>query len=237
MRPQDAYVAVWRAARVPARRSGLLDALTRSPSPAARHLRSMFAIHDVADMASLDLAWWSYDAIAEVEHHLDALTGRARVFEYGSGASTMWLGRRAGEVHSVEHDKGFYAFLAPQLDSLSHVHLRLVEPQPSLQPRTPSRRRGHEGLDFTDYVASIDDVPGAFDLVVVDGRARVASARRALPRLAPDGLLVLDNANRDEYAAIVRDPALEVRMLRGTTPCLPYPTTTALVRPREAGHR
>jgi predicted O-methyltransferase YrrM len=236
MRPEDAYVAVWRAARVPARRTGLLDALTRSPSPAARHLRSMFAIHDVADMASLDLAWWSYHAITEVEHHLDALAGRARVFEYGSGASTMWLGRRAGEVHSVEHDRGFYEFLSPQLASLAHVHLRLVEPQPRPRPRTPSRRRGQQGLDFTAYVASIDAVPGAFDLVVVDGRARVASARRALPRLAPGGLLVLDNANRDEYAAVVRDPALDVRLHRGATPCLPYPTTTALVRPRQPGH-
>lgn len=236
MRLEDAYVAAWRAARVPARRTGLLDALTRSPAPAARHLRTMFAIHDVVDMASLDLAWWSYEAIAQVEHHLDALTGRARVFEYGSGASTVWLGRRAGEVHSVEHDKGFYDFLAPQLEPLQHVHLRLVEPVPQPRPRTPSRRRGHEGLDFTDYVASIDDVPGELDLVVVDGRARVASARRALPRLAPGGLLVLDNANRDEYAAIVRDPALEVALLRGATPCLPYPTTTALVRPRQPGH-
>jgi hypothetical protein len=137
----------------------------------------------------------------------------------------------------VEHDRGFYEFLAPQLESLQHVHLRLVEPQPQPQPRTPSRRRGHQGLDFTAYVASIDDVPGELDLVVVDGRARVAAARRALPRLAPGGLLVLDNANRDEYAAVVRDPALDVRLMRGATPCLPYPTTTALVRPREAGHR
>jgi predicted O-methyltransferase YrrM len=232
MRLQDAYVGAWRAARVPARRTGLLDALTRSPSPAARHLRTMFAIHDVEDLASLDLPWWSYAATSEVEHHLDALAGRARVFEYGSGASTMWLGRRAGEVHSVEHDKGFHEFLAPQLASLPHVHLRLVEPQRQAVPSTPSRRKGYGGLDFSAYVASIDDVPGRFDLVVVDGRARVASARRALPRLSPGGILVLDNADRDEYAAALADPAVQVRRLRGATPCLPYPTTTALLRPR-----
>jgi hypothetical protein len=232
MRLEDAYVAAWRAARVPAQRTGLLDALTRSPSPAARHLRTMFAIHDVQDLASLDLAWWSYDAISEVEHHLDALSGRGRVFEYGSGASTLWLGRRAGEVHSVEHDKGFYEFLAPQLTSLPHVTLRAVEAVREPVPHTPSQRRGHEGLDFSAYVAAIDDVPGSFDLVVVDGRARVASARHALPRLAPGGILVLDNADRDEYAPVVGDPSLQVRLLRGATPCLPYPTTTALVRPR-----
>jgi predicted O-methyltransferase YrrM len=75
-------------------------------------------------------------------------------------------------------------------------------------------------------------VPGELDLVVVDGRARVACVRQALPRLASDGVLLLDNADRDEYASVVSDPALDVRVLRGATPCLPYPTSTALIRRR-----
>ena len=125
MRAEDAYVAVWRAARVPAERTGLLDALGRSTSRTGRHLRSMFAIHDVADMAALELAWWTYGAIAAVEAHLDAHAGQARVFEYGSGASTLWLGRRAGTVRSVEHDAGFHAFLQPLVEPLPHVEVRL----------------------------------------------------------------------------------------------------------------
>jgi hypothetical protein len=232
MRIEDAYVAMWRAARAPARRAGLLDALERSAHPRARHLRSMFAIHDVVDMSDLDLAWWTYGAISEVEHHLDALAGRARVFEYGSGASTLWLSRRAGEVHSVEHDRQFFQYLTPRLSEHPSVSLRLVEAVPSALPAVPSQRHGHAGLDFSDYVASVDDVPGELDLVVVDGRARVASARRALPRLAEGGLLLLDNANRAEYASVVNDPTLAVQVLRGATPCLPYPTSTALIRRR-----
>jgi hypothetical protein len=232
MRAEDAYVALWRVARVPAQRTGLLDALARSSARSGQHLRSLFAIHDVTDMARLDLAWWTYAAMDAVDRHLDELAGAARVFEFGAGASTLWLGRRAGEVHSVEHDPAFHAFLAPLVEPLPHVHVRLVEASVGQAPRTPSRRRGHEHLDFTDYVGAIDDVPGQFDLVVVDGRARVACARRALPRLAPDGVLLLDNANRDEYAPIVAHPGLEVRVLRGATPCLPYPTATALVRRR-----
>jgi hypothetical protein len=229
---QDAYVSVWRAARTPATRTGLLDALGRSAHPAARHVRTMFAIHDVADMAELDLAWWTYGAMAQVEHHLDALAGRGRVFEYGSGASTVWLARRAAQVHSVEHDASFHAFLSARLADQPGVSLRLVEAEPSAAPAVPSHRRGHDGLDFSAYVAAIDDVPGEFDLIVVDGRARVASARRALPRLAAGGVLLLDNANRAEYASVVRDPTLDVTVLRGATPCLPYPTSTALVRRR-----
>jgi hypothetical protein len=192
----------------------------------------MFAIHDVADMIALDLAWWSYAAIDAVADHLTALRGQARVFEYGSGASTAWLGRRAGAVHSVEHDAGFHAVLHGLLPPLPHVTVRLVEAVRSPSPLTQSQRRGHAGLDFTNYVAAIDGADEEFDLVVVDGRARVACVRRALPRLAADGLLVLDNANRAEYSNVVNDRSLDVTVLRGATPCLPYPTSTALVRRR-----
>jgi predicted O-methyltransferase YrrM len=191
----------------------------------------MFAIHDVADMIDLDLAWWSYGAIDAVEAHLARLDGHARVFEYGAGASTAWLARRAETVTSVEHDPGFAEFLAPLLPP-EGVDLRLVPAVQQAEPRTPSNRRGHAGLDFTDYVATIVQAEGAFDLVVVDGRARVACVRAALPRLSPDGVVLLDNANRDEYAAVIDDPSLAVEVLRGATPCLPYPTSTALIRPR-----
>lgn len=232
MSAQDVYVAAWRAARRGARRTGLLTGLEGRPGWMAGHLRSLFAIHDVADMIHLDLAWWTYDAMRGVESFLATRSSPVRVFEYGSGASTAWLARRADEVTTVEHDAGFGAYLASLLDPAWRVDLRVVEPVPSTAPVAPSRRAGHQGLDFDHYVHAIDDVPGSFDLVVVDGRARVACARHALPRLRPDGLLVLDNANRTEYASVVDDPSLDVRVLRGATPCLPYPTSTALLRHR-----
>lgn len=232
MQIREAYVAALRYTRRRADSAGVLERLERADTSGARHLRSMFAIHDVADMAYLDLAWWTYEALRKVEALLVARGGQGRVFEYGAGASTVWLGRRAREVHSVEHDAGFASFLDPLLDPFPHVSLRLVQAVESAAPTTPSRRRGHGGLDFTEYVAAIDDVPGQFDLVVVDGSARVASARRSLPRLAPGGVLLLDNANRREYGTLLHDPALDVHITRGATPCLPYPTVTALVRPR-----
>lgn len=231
MRVEDVYVAVWRAGRR-GLSPRLLDRWAASPRRPVRHARSMFAIHDVADMIDLDLAWWSYGAIDAVEAHLARLDGRARVFEYGAGASTAWLARRAETVTSVEHDPGFAEFLATLLPPVDGVDLRLVPAVPSPEPRTPSNRRGHAGRDFTDYVATIEQTEGVFDLVVVDGRARVACVRAALPRLSSGGVVLLDNANRDEYAAVVDDPSLAVEVLRGATPCLPYPTSTALIRPR-----
>ena len=98
------------------------------------------------------------------------------------------------------------------------------------------------GLDFTDYVQAADDLAGSFDLVVVDGRAREACLTRAADRLAPDGLVVVDNVDRARYRSAIAELAdrltdrrgsrVEVTWTRGLTPSLPYPTRTALLRVR-----
>ena len=124
----------------------------------------------------------------------------------------------------------------------AHVTLHVVPPVPGPEPRTPSGKRGFAGLDFTDYVQAADDLAGSFDLVVVDGRAREACLTRAADRLAPEGLVVVDNVDRARYRAAIAELAarltdrrgsrVEVTWTRGLTPSLPYPTRTALLRVR-----
>ena len=225
------YVAGVQGARRAAETSGLLGWLSRSQSPRLRHLRTLFAIHDAAELARLDLAWWSYPAMRRVEEFLATRTN-PRVFEFGAGASTLWLARRAGEVHSVEHDPAFAERVRELLASedIGRAGVHAVAPTPATATTTVrSGRRGHRDLDFADYVATIDRVGGTFDLVVVDGRARVDSFNRALEHLAPGGLVVFDNIRRRRYREVPRRPGLRVELLRGATPALPYPTTTGLI--------
>jgi predicted O-methyltransferase YrrM len=230
---RETYVAGWRLARRAAERTGLLARLDRSENGIGRHARTMFAIHDVGDLSKLDLPWWTYPAIEEVDAFLTARGGDARVFEYGSGASSVWLGRRAKEVHSVEHSGEFVDFLRPALAEVDSVRLRHVEaPQRGEAARVQSERFGHEGLDFTDYVTAIDDVGGHFDLVVVDGRARSACLRQAIPHLAPDGVIVFDNSNRSRYQEALLTSGLALTRHRGWVPSLPYKSETTLLRHR-----
>src|SRR3546814_1018846 len=63
---------------------------------------SLFAIHDIERMIALGLPWWNVAATREVAEFLRARP-KARVFEYGAGASTIWLARHAAGVVSVEH--------------------------------------------------------------------------------------------------------------------------------------
>ena len=228
---QGSYVAAARGARSAAAKVGLLKRLESSDRHWAQHARTLFAIHDVDDLASLDYPWWVYEAIDRADAFLESRGGKARVFEYGSGASTMWLARRSAEVYSVEHHDGFSALMTRKVADLPHVSLRHVPPAivTAGVPATPSQRKGHENMDFTDYVHAIDAVDGEFDLIVVDGRAREACLAHAAPRLVHDGLLVFDNCNRKRYHEALDASGMNVEIIRGAAPCLPYRAATALL--------
>jgi hypothetical protein len=217
--------------------SGLtrLGVLGDAPPPVERRIRhwaySLTKVHDSLAIARLDVPWWTYGAIAEVSTWLEAHRGRpVRVFEYGSGASTFWLAKRATEVHSVEHHRGFGEMMATELAPLSQVSLRIVEPVPSADPATPSAQEGHRGLDFSDYVAAIEAVPGEFDVIVVDGRAREACLTAAMGRLATGGIIVFDNSRRRRYRRAIQAAPVVEDCFRGLTPTLPYPDQTSILR-------
>jgi hypothetical protein len=225
------YVRLAHAVGALLRRLGVFALLDRlAPrSRVATWLRSLFAIHDLDEMVRLDVPWWTFDSVDEVVAFLDRRPD-ARVFEWGSGASTLWLAARAGSIHSVEHDAGWATSLAPRLPG--NVHLQVVAPAPAPTPVIGSAKPGHAGLEFSPYVEAIDDVDGLFDVIVIDGRAREACLQRAVGRLAPDGLIVFDNVDRQRYRDAIDALGAQVRVTttRGLTPALPYPTRTALLR-------
>lgn len=225
------YVRLAHAAGALLRTLGILALLERlAPrSRSATWLRSLFAIHDLDEMTRLDVPWWTFTSRDRVAEFLSGRPG-ARVFEWGSGASTLWLSSRAGSVHSVEHDPGWAAALAPRLPA--NVDLSVVSPAPTPTPVIGSAKPGHAGLDFSTYVAAIDAADGPYDLIVIDGRAREACLQRAVARLAPDGLIVFDNVDRQRYRHAIGalGTRVEVTTTRGLTPALPYPTRTALLR-------
>lgn len=225
------YIRLVRIVGAPLRVLGVLALLERrTPRPrGATWLLSLFAIHDVDGLHRLDVPWWTFDSADRVAAWLRDHPG-ARVFEWGSGASTLWLAARAGSVHSVEHHAGWAEVLTPRLPR--NVELRVVEAVASASPVVGSAKPGHAGLDFAAYVAAIDDVPGDFDVVVIDGRAREACLARAVERLAPGGVIVFDNVDRQRYVDAIETMGdrLTLTMTRGLTPALPYPTRTALLR-------
>ncbi len=138
------------------------------------------------------IPWWPYSVIEAVDAHL---APSSRVFEYGSGGSTLWLETRVGYLRSVEHDPDWY----------EQVVRRTVAGGVTLIEATP---RGAistqvEAGYFDDYVSSIEsEAPASLDLVIVDGRCRVACVEVARSRVRPGGVLLLDDSSRDRYAGV-----------------------------------
>jgi predicted O-methyltransferase YrrM len=227
---QRSYVFGARAAARAADRTGLDRWLARRGGPVSFQVRSMLAIYDVERMIPLDVPWWTYKATDEVDQFLARRGGNARVFEYGAGASTLWLARRAAQVCSIDHDPGFVDMLRPLVASMGNVDLRWIRPGPRRSDSTAvSEREGHEHLDFADYAAAITTAGGRFDVIVIDGRARTTCLRAAIPYLNVDGLIVFDNAARSRYRREIRRSGLREDQKVGWAPSLPYREVTSLL--------
>jgi hypothetical protein len=201
---KHAYVAGVRGFRPIAERIGLLGALERraANSRGARWLRSLFAIYDIEDMAELDLPWWTFAAIDEADKFLKSRSS-PRVFEYGSGASTIWLARRAASVTSIEHDRPWHGVVSKRLAVHKNAAVKLIEADADPVPGYLSEKPGWQGRSFRQYASAIDAEPGRFDLIVIDGRARGACLGHAIEKLASDGMILFDNSARGRYRSAI----------------------------------
>jgi hypothetical protein len=151
--------------------------------------------------------WLAASAIRFLDAHL---TSQMRGFEWGSGASTLFLARRTAFVRSIEHKAKWHRRITARLTETGLTNVRLDLVPPEMSP--PSSRRPHiwrernlimNKPDFNAYADAILDEPDAsFDYIMIDGRARIACAANAMHKLAPGGLLVLDNSERRKYRPI-----------------------------------
>ena len=126
-----------------------------------------------------------------------------KVLEYGSGGSTLFFAQRVNFLVSVEHDSQWHSKVATRLSEqgFTNVSYVLREPRKDEEPVLDGYRNDFPGVSFAEYVKTIDAYPdGTFDLVLVNGRARVACMAQALPKLRPGGYLMLDNASDPDWA-------------------------------------
>lgn len=195
----------------------------------AHWLQSLGAIHNIDQMIHLDVPWWTYNAIDEVEQFL-ADRENARVLEYGSGASTVWLSKRVSSVISIEHHKHWYSIITEKTRNMANVTVVLKE-APPLQKgmKALSQKSGFSEVDFTDYVNAVNENPGPYDMIVIDGRARVACLQVAIQHLAKNGMIVFDNSKRYRYKKAIHSCGGRTHKYYGLTPSLPYFDETTLI--------
>jgi hypothetical protein len=128
------------------------------------------------------LPWFTYSFL---DAFSDRIPSDIRVFEYGSGMSTGWWAARVREVVSVEHHLQWYERIRSELPENATVVYRNLEDQA--------------------YTRAILEQEGDFDLIIIDGRERVACTYTALQKITPSGVIIFDNSERDKYK-----PAMEL---------------------------
>jgi len=153
--------------------------------------------------------WITYPAARFLEGLLSRDT---RVFEYGAGGSTLFFAKRVGELVTVEHDRLWLEKTAARMrqrrgvrwQAQLHVPVAATAPRrlPASDPEAyASTAPEFEGMSFRDYAAAIERyADNYFDIVLIDGRARPSCFRHAIAKVKFGGYVVLDNAEREQYA-------------------------------------
>lgn len=141
----------------------------------------------------------SYAAVAELERLIGAGPRPFDIFEWGSGGSTIWFAQKeVGRVVTVEHKPAWHQQIleAARFRGLTiEAHLRLPAPSPGCR-HSAGHPASEPDMDFSAYAA----IEGSYDLILVDGRARVMCFRNALGHVREGGYLVLHDSERPSYA-------------------------------------
>lgn len=156
-----------------------------------------------------ELPWITFAAIDFLKA---TLKPNMKIFEFGSGGSTLFFADRVSEVISVEHNREWYQKVQEKLTErkIENVKLSLVEPEKSKNRNADysaplnymSSSDEYKDYTFEKYAKSIELYPDEyFDVIFVDGRARPSCIYHSLKKVKKPGIIILDNAEREYYTS------------------------------------
>ncbi|MHC5057683.1 MAG: class I SAM-dependent methyltransferase [Planctomycetota bacterium] len=206
--------------------------LARHPTWARFALPWLLSLRSGRNALCDEVPWMTYRAREWLADHL---APSMKVFEWGSGGSTVFISRRVEQLVAVEHSPLWEARVAERLRSrsIANCQLLLIEcgdlradsdgDECGDVSRFASLWFGDDRRTCEQYVRAIDPYPdGSFDLVSVDGHARLACISRAIPKVRPGGHIMLDNSERYREEASGVLEGWESVDLSGPGPYHPY---------------
>ena len=155
------------------------------------------------------IPWVTYSFIDFIKDHLKK---HLSVFEFGSGNSTFFYAKYAGLVVSVEHDKEWYdKIVSTKPENSEMIFCELV-------------RDG-------DYCRMPLKLEEKFDIIIVDGRDRVNCCKQAVNAVSANGVIVLDDSERDFYLegiTFLKNKGYKELSFSGISPGLFYRKSTSV---------
>ncbi|MDZ7959691.1 MAG: methyltransferase domain-containing protein [Aulosira sp. DedQUE10] len=127
------------------------------------------------------IPWYTYPTIEFIENKID---NEFRVFEYGSGNSSLWWAERVTQVVSIESNANWFKYIKYNMPS--NVELYLIE----------------DDMKYASAINQYED--DYFDVIIVDGINRNQCAEFALSKVKEQGFIIFDNTDDHRYVEGVK---------------------------------
>jgi len=146
------------------------------------YLNSVGWLNSKSKMSAVDkydnpIPWLTYPIISFLEKRV---TENMKVFEYGSGNSTLWWASKVNKVVSCEHDENWYQIMK---NKLPHTVEYIF----------------NENIYTGNYCEEILKSNNKFDIILIDGRDRVKCAINSISQLSDKGVIIWDDMYRESY--------------------------------------
>lgn len=168
-----------------------------------------FESKSAVDESGNPIPWVTYSFIDFIK---DRLHSKHQVFEFGAGNSTFFYAKKAAKVISVEHDQAWFDKISGQRPANSEIIFCEVE--------TDGK--------YARMPVSLNE---KFHVIIVDGRDRVNCCKQAISALTDDGVVILDDSEREFYnpgIEFLKAQGFKQIAFSGISPGLFYRKTTSV---------
>jgi hypothetical protein len=160
----------------------------------------------MADAPWTPAPWLPYMATRYIAEYLEEQMRPLKVFEWGSGGSTLFFARLGIEfLVSIEHDREWWEKVNGALPERYILDYRLIpyeEGEIGPDKGNPAHYKSGSTelgpVNFKKYASVIDEY-GKFDLILIDGMARASCLYHAISHVKEGGCIVLDNVGDRPY--------------------------------------
>ena len=123
------------------------------------------------------------------------------MLEWGSGGSTIEFSPQVKKYYSVEHNLEWAEKIKNEIkiNRLGNISYNFVQ-QNEIRPDGTGQSMYYQ---FKDYIDIVDTFNTKFDIVLIDGRARRLCAKKIIPYLNEDAIVIIhDWVLRDVYHCV-----------------------------------
>ncbi|MBL6664937.1 MAG: class I SAM-dependent methyltransferase [Rickettsiales bacterium] len=137
------------------------------------------------DENNKETPWMTYGAIQYLQEFVNK---ELEVFEFGSGASTLFFARNCQKVTSIETNKFWHNIISQRLEenNLTNSKRYLME----------------DGLDNENYENFLHNLNQKFDIIIIDSIKRYQCAIHIKDFVKENGIIILDDSERKNYQKI-----------------------------------